>query len=75
MPPSPRANGPPQERNLSPGAHAAVKDNDATTPAVQAAARTTKGPPSSMRGAMIKPTTPLCPEVTKPKFLEKLSTC
>ena len=59
IPPKPRANGPPQERNLSLGAHAAVKEREATTPAVHAAARTTNGPPSNMRGAMTKPTTPL----------------
>ena len=57
IPPKPRARGPPQDRNLSLGAHAAVNESDATTPAVQAAARTTRGPPSNISGAITTPTT------------------
>lgn len=57
IPPNPMARGPPHARNLSLGAQAAVKDKEATTPAVQAAARTTRGPPSNINGAMTRPTT------------------
>jgi len=40
---------------LPSGAQAAVSDKAPTTPPVTAAARRTKGPPSSIRGAMRVP--------------------
>ena len=61
MPPSANESGPPQVKNLSSGAHAAVNDRPLTAPAVYAAARKTKGPPTSTNGAITAPTTALCP--------------
>ena len=60
-PPRPIAKGPPHVRNLPSGAQAAVSDKAPTTPPVMAAARRTKGPPSSIRGAMRVPMRALWP--------------
>ncbi|RMX49438.1 hypothetical protein pdam_00013346, partial [Pocillopora damicornis] len=51
-PPRPMAKGPPHDRNLPSGAQAAVRDKAPTTPPVTAAALSTNGPPSNMRGAI-----------------------
>ena len=44
---------------MSSGAQAAVRDNAATVPMVYVAARMTSGPPSNIKGAITRPTTPL----------------
>lgn len=54
-PPRPMAKGPPHDRNLPSGAQAAVRDKAPTTPPVTAAALSTNGPPSNMRGAIRVP--------------------
>ena len=56
--PKPTASGPPMFRNFSLGAHMATVERPPTMPAVYQAARSIRGPPSSVKGATTAPITP-----------------